>query len=738
MKRQIASQRCREYLGGLLKSCGLVAKGTRRLFLYAPRGTSAANAADESMQRIFYPRSVVVIGVSERPENLARLIIANLQAFGYKGRIYAVGTRKGTVQGIPIVSSLDEIPDGLDLAVILTPAATVPELMEACGRKGIHQVVVESGGFSEFSEEGRRLEQQLLEVAHRWNMRLVGPNCISVVNHEIGLCLPFAPISPTTARLGPASVVSQSGGVSVTYMDLLCQAGVGINKAVSIGNKADLDETDYLSYLLQDPGTQIICLYLESISDGRELLRLARSSTKPIIVHKANRGQASQHAAFSHTAALADDDRIVTAAFRQAGIFRSEDFRDSVAMAQGLSLPPVHGNNLVIISRSGGHAVIAADAAERYGFRLMPLPNEFLEQAGSLLRTDVITLANPIDLGVIFDFDLYARIVEECLRILSPDAVLLINTFSLVEAESAHRLAKRVEEIVKKSGRPIAFCVYSQGDEKQMTQHHTNLPVFAEIEDALRGLAASRDWNSRHTRPLETTLEARDAPPKKGTAQFLSEPGVLTADRALSLCEAYNVQIAPFETADSPDAAVQAADRLGYPVALKVLAAEHVHKSEVGGVALGLTDGAAIKREAEAMLGRVTHPAKLMVQRMVGGGLEMILGGKRDRTFGPVAMLGLGGIFVEAFDDVALRVAPLSRADAQEMVEEIRGKRLLEGFRGRPPLDREALIKAITSISTMLTENPGIAEIDVNPLLVLENGAVALDARVLINSKQVN
>jgi len=694
------------------------------------------------MEHIFYPRSLVVIGVSERPENLARIIIANLQTFGYKGQIYTVGKTKGMVQGIPIESSLDQIPNGLDLAVILTPAATVPELMESCGRKGIHNVVVETGGFSEFSETGRKLEEQLVEIAHRWDMHLVGPNCISVVNHEIGLCLPFVPISPTTARLGPASVVSQSGGVSVTYMDLLCNAAVGVDKAISIGNKTDLNETDYLNYLLQDPGTQIICLYLESISDGRELMRLARSSAKPIIVHKANRGQASERVAFSHTAALANDDRIVSAAFRQAGIFRSENFRESISMAQGFSLPPVRGNNLVIISRSGGHAVIAADAAEKYGFRLTPLPTEFIDRARSLLRTDVITLANPIDLGVIFDFDLYARIVEECLRILTPDAVLLINTFSLAEAERAHKLAKRVEEIVKESSRPIAFCVYSQGDAKQMTQHYTNLPIFAEIEDALQGLAASRDWDFQQKRAYETPSDITIASPRREATRFFSESGVLTADQALSLCQQYNIRIARFGVANSPDEAVAAAERVGYPVALKLLASEYAHKTDVGGVALGLADAATIRREAEAMLGRFTRPAKLMVQQMVGGGLEMILGGKRDHSFGPVAMMGLGGIFAEAFDDVTFRVVPLSRTDAQEMVNEVRAKRLLEGFRGKPPLDREALIKAVTSISDMLAEIPTIAEIDVNPLVVLEKGAVALDARILLrdenNEKQAN
>ena len=685
----------------------------------------------QSMHRIFYPDSIVVIGVSERPDNLARTIVANLCAFGYKGRLFAVGRRTGIVQGIPIAASLDQVPDELDLAVILTPAATVPDLMEACGRKRIRRVVIESGGFSEFSQEGRQLEQRLVEIARRWDMRFVGPNCISVINLENGVCLPFGDMSTGNARLGPASIVSQSGGVSLTYVDRLCMAGVGVDKAVSIGNKTDLNENDYLEYLLQDPGTKIVCAYLESIGDGRKLMDLARSSKKPIIVHKVNRGEASHRVALSHTAALADDDQIVSAAFRQVGIFRADDFRESVAIAQGLTLPPVRGKNLVVISRSGGHAVIAADAAERYGFQLAPLPDEFSERVRALFPADVIAVTNPIDLGVIFDFDMYAGIVEECLKMLSPDAVLLINTYTLAEAEGAHRLARRVEEIVRESGRPIAFCVYSQGNESQVVQQHTSLPVFAEIEDAIRGLAASRDWNRRQTRLTEGTDRALNV--SREEAQHpLTTSGVLTADQALALCQAYGIPVAPGEVANNPEEAVRAADRLGYPVALKALATQLVHKTDMGGVTLGLTDAAAVKHEAAAMLARIAHPARLLVQRMVSGGLEVILGGKRDRSFGPVVMFGLGGIYVEVFGDVAFRVAPLSRADAEEMIEEVRGKRLLEGVRGKPHVDRETLIKALLSLSRMLVENPRITEVDINPLLVLDHGAVAVDARAVV------
>jgi acetate---CoA ligase (ADP-forming) len=538
-------------------------------------------------------------------------------------------------------------------------------------------------------------------------------------------------MSSGNARLGAASVISQSGGVSLTYVDRLCAAGVGVDKAVSIGNKTDLNENDYLEYLLQDPGTKIVCLYLESIGDGRRLMDLARASRKPIIVHKVNRGEASHRVALSHTAALADDDQIVSAALRQVGIIRAEDFRESVAIAQGLTLPPVRGKRLVVISRSGGHAVIAADAAERYGFQLAPLPDEFTEHVRALFPADVIAVTNPIDLGVIFDFDMYAGIVEECLKMLSPDAVLLINTYTLAEAEGAHRLARRVEEIVRESGRPIAFCVYSQGNESQVVQQHTSLPVFAEIEDAIRGLAASRDWNLRQARLTETADGTVHAP-REEAQRVLTTSGVLTADQALALCQAYDIPVAPSEVANNPEEAVRAADRLGYPVALKALATQLVHKTDMGGVTLGLKDAAAVKREAAAMLARIASPARLLVQRMVSGGLEVILGGKRDRSFGPVVMFGLGGIYVEVFSDVAFRVAPLSRVDAEEMIEEVRGKRLLEGVRGKPPVDREALIKAVLSLSRMLVENPRITELDINPLLVLEHGAAAVDARAVV------
>jgi acetyltransferase len=687
------------------------------------------------MKRIFYPSSIVVIGVSDKPDNLARNILGNLRAFGYKGSLFAVGRREAVVHGIPVVTSLDKIPDGLDLAVILTPARLVPDLIETCGRKGILRAVIESGGFGEFSEEGRALEQRVVEVARRYGMRFVGPNCISVVNLENGVALPFAPLSPDDLRLGSASVIGQSGGVTVTYMHRLCLAGVGANKGISIGNKTDLDEADYLAYLLEDRGTEIVCLYLESISNGPRLLDLARGSRKPVVIHKANRSQASRSVAFSHTAALADDDRVVSAAFRQAGILRAETFRDLIAVAQGLALPPVRGDDLVVISRSGGHAVIAADAAERYGFRLEPLPEAFAAKVRHLFSADVIAPTNPLDLGTIYDFDLYARIVEGCLQALSPSAILLINTYGTEEAEGADRLAHRVDEIVHETRRPVAFVAYARAGEHEDLQAELRMPLFYEIEEALRGLAASRDrqaWLARQAETLPVSSRMRMA-----DVRGLLTDGIIPVDRALQLCDAYGFQIARSEVAGSPEEAAEMAAGIGFPVALKALATDLPHKSDAGGVALSLSDRASVEREGRRILGILAErfpgkPAGLLVQEMAEAGVEVIVGGRRDPTFGPVVMLGLGGVFVEVLEDVAVRVAPLTRSDAEEMIDELRSRRLLEGTRGHLPANRGAIVAALLRMSQLMTENRSLAEVEINPLIVTAQDAVAVDARALV------
>ena len=700
------------------------------------------------LNKIFYPDSVAVIGVSERPDNLAANIVANLVEFGYGGDIYAVGLRSGQVHTIPILESVEALPDGVDLAVILTPAETVPSLLDACGSKGIRRAVIESAGFSEFSEAGRELEERVCQVARRWGIRFVGPNCISVVNMENGLCLPFAGLDQRAIKRGPVSVLAQSGGVSVTYALMLSGVGLGVNKVVSMGNKTDLDEVDFLAFLLDDPGTEIVCLYLESMDQGRRLMELAASSPKPVIVHKANTGQASAQIAFSHTAALASDDRIVGAAMRQAGVARAASFDDGVALAQGFTLPPVRGNDLVVVSRSGGHAVVAADAAGDDGFRLAPVPGDFLAGVRSLFRADVIALTNPLDLGTLFDFDLYGRIVEECLRTIAPDALLLVHTYNPGEREASHRLARRVWELGRELDRPVALCAFTRREVMEQLRQETDGPVFTEIEAAVRALAASRD---RYNHPARLRpprlLSARLRPPSVSDQRphevegLLARDGVLTADAALGLCASFGVPTGEWAVVESVEGALVAAGAIGYPVAFKVLSPDVAHKSDVGGVVLDVGGPEALRREFAALMARMEERAPgarltgVLVQQMFAGGRELILGGKRDPSFGPVVMFGLGGVYAEVFGDVAFRLAPLGRQDAEEMMFEVQGSRLLRGVRGEPPADVDAVVEALLALSRLMVACPEVAEIDVNPLLVFEQGVAGVDARAVVKSQ---
>lgn len=687
------------------------------------------------MNQLFYPKSVVVIGVSERPDNLARNIVENLFEFKFNGEIFLVGRKESVLFGRKVLTSLDQLPDGIDVAVILTPAQTVPDLIEACGRRGIRWVIIETGGFREYSEEGADLEKMVLQTARKWGIRIVGPNGIGITNVDNGFVVPFVKLKRGPVGKGKLSILAQSGGVLLSYANHMISANVGLSKMVSMGNKLDLNEIDYLKYLIDDPQTEIIGLYLESLEHGRELMEIARSTSKPIIIHKANTGEGSHQIAKFHTAALANDDRVVDAALKQADIIRTKDFRSFVNAVKILSLPPCKGKNLVIISRSGGIGVVAADSAERHGFRLLPPDPKLQEQFHSLFRAKVIQPTNPLDLGDLFNFDLYTTILEQALRFPVVHGILFQHGATAEEKEPSRKFVQAVKDLSFKYQKPVALQYNTDEEELAYIKRALDYPIFTEPEDALTALAISRDYERRLTTlKEETPLYPVD---RNRAAQALQRAIGEQRDpllpEALEMLQAYGIPVADYQVVYKRDDLKRAIEKIGIPAAMKVISPEISHKSDVGGVVLHIDS----LKKAEEAYDRIMsidskNTAGILLQKMVSNGKEVILGAKRDPSFGPVILFGLGGIYVEVLKETSLRVAPINRSEAGEMVSELKGSAILKGVRGEKPSDIEAIIEMLLRLSQLMVDFSEIEGMDINPVMALEKGAVAVDARILL------
>ena len=680
---------------------------------------------------------MVVVGVSERPDNLARNIVENLFEFQFNGEIFLVGKKDGILFGRRICTSMEDLHEGIDVAVILTPASTVPGILESCGQKGIRWAIIETGGFREYSEEGAQLENEILQIARKWGIRIVGPNGIGLMNIHNGFVVPFVKLRRGPVSKGKISILAQSGGVLLAYANLLTSANVGLSKIVSMGNKMDLNEIDYLKYLIKDPQTEIIGLYLESLERGRELMDIARSTSKPIIIHKANTGEGSRHIAKLHTAALANDDRVVEAALRQADIIRTKDFRSFVNAVKILSLPPIKGKNLVIISRSGGIGVVAADSAERHGFHLLPPDKTLQERFHSFFRAKVIQPTNPLDLGDLFNFDLYTNILQQVLKFPMVDGILFMHGATAEEKEPSRRFVQAVKDLSIQYQKPVALQYNTDEEELAYIKRALDYPIFAEPEDALMALAVSRD----HYRKLNILKEKPTFfSVNRDQVEHLfqkarGEERDLLLPEAFEVLQAYGISVADYQVVQGKGDLQKAMEKLGKPVALKVVSPEISHKSDVGGVMLNLNDFSQAEKAYEKINSlNQRKVAGILVQKMVLDGKEIILGAKRDPSFGPVVLFGLGGIYVEILKETSLRVAPINRSEAEEMISELKATQILKGIRGERPLDIEALVENLLRLSQLMMDFPDIEGIDINPVKVLEKGAVALDARIVLKS----
>lgn len=681
------------------------------------------------MDKFFNARSVAVVGVSNSAKNLGRVMAYNLMEFRYQGSMYLVGPRGGAFLGHKIYPTIMDLPERVELATVLVPAAAVPEVLRQCGEEGIRRVVVQSAGFRELGEERLDLEKQILEIIERYQLRMIGPNCIGIMNRHNGLAVPFMPFK-AEARPGSVAIVSQSGGVGGTMVNVLAGEHIGFSKFASIGNKLNVNETDLLEYLGNDPETDTIYCYLEGIAQGRRLMEVAFRCSKPIVAHKSNCGESGAVIARSHSASLSTDDQVVAAAMKQCGIVRAREQHEALQMLKAVMLPPMPGNRLAVISRSGGHAVMAADAAEELGFSLPPYPEELIRQVQEHSRANVIAFHNPLDLGDLFDIPLYRSLVENTLRREDIDGVLFIHNYQgIFDAEDSRRLLASLAELMPNFAKPVAVCLFTMRGELDWNREAVNFPIFTDPRQALRALAWNRDRNRCRPRPFASERPGGVEPATVRSALTASEAGPVPPQKLAVILAAYGLPLISWKEATTEDDAVSAARSLGFPVVLKTANPEVLHKTDSGGVLLNLNDGAAVRLAYRDL--QVMGPS-VLIQKMSQSGLEWFVGGRQDQQFGPVVIVGLGGIYVEVFKETGLRIGPIDEQEAERMVDECRGAILLSGVRGEPPLDRQTLVDAIVRISWLLNDFPEIKELDLNPVRVFQRGCQVLDWRATL------
>lgn len=697
------------------------------------------------MDKIFYPASVVLVGVSEKTDNLAHNMANNFFRYNYHGDMYYLGRTEGELHERPIVTSVQELPANIDLAVILTPAATVPEFLDKLGEKGVHYAVIETAGFSEFSAEGAQIEQEIARIAEKWKIKIVGPNCVGVLCMESGVNSVFVNMDGKEIQAGNVSVISQSGGIFLTLVDFLTASGLGASKAVSVGNKLVLTEPDYISYFQQDAHTQTILLYLESIDHGRELVKLAQQGSKPVVIYKSNTSQASAEIAHSHTAALSNDDQLVSAAFKQFGVTRVNSFREMLLAAKGFSLPPVRGNKLVVLSRSGGHGIITVDCAHQFGFELPQIDEALLEMAKPFFRVNVIERQNPLDLGTVFNFDSYPILIEHAIQIMHPDAMLLIFNYRAETREKAREIALKIKLLSEQYQTPIALCYFTELEEIHRLERELNYPVYGEVLDAIQSLAYVRDRYQQNQQRAVYQQDWENAIIPKHARQIASQilsktnGNELQIDQVLQICEAYGLSTAPWGLAEGEQAALALAEKIGYPLVMKAAGAGSLHKTDVGGVVLNLTSKEAVSQAFRTIQqnlelhGYLLSP-RVLIQKMVKGGKEIIVGGKFDPSFGPFVLCGLGGIYAEVLRDVNMSLAPISPLEAYEMLSELHGVDYLRGVRGEKGVDLHKLAGLVSTISQLMADFEEIAELDLNPVLALSDAVLIVDARLLLRN----
>src|SRR5688572_8115593 len=700
-----------------------------------------ATSAQASLRRVLAPRSVAVIGASRERGTIGAEIFHNLLETGFNGTVYPVNRSAEVVQSVRAYASVTEINGPVDLAVIVVPAAHVVGAARECATKGVLGLVVISAGFAEAGAEGTKRQRELVSVCRDAGMRLVGPNCLGVINTDpaVRLNATFAPSYPPAGRIG---FLSQSGALGLAVIEHAAQRGLGLSSFVSVGNKADLSGNDLLAFWEKDQRTDLILLYLESFGNPRKFARIARrvGRTKPIVAVKSGRSVAGVRATSSHTGALvAASDVTTDALFRQTGVIRTGTLAELFDVSALLANQPLPaGGRVAILTNAGGPAILAADACEAAGLEVHPLSDQTRRRLAELLPPEA-SIGNPVDMIASAGADAYARAIGILAADDLVDALIVIFTPPLVTraADVASGIRTAVGALPRKIPILAVFLSVS-GVPAELSDNEVHIPSFAYPEDAARALAHALRYARWRSRPegvvpqLAVRSEEADAIVSRARARG---GGWLAPDEVAALFGCYGLPLVTTRVASTPEAAASAAADIAGPVALKVVAPTLVHKTDVGAVRLGLA-ARDVYEQARTMADAVREgghaPTGFVVQPMAPKGIELLLGVVQDPTFGPVIACGAGGVTAEVLKDVAVGVAPLTDRDARDMVRSLRTFPLLDGFRGAPKCDVSAIEDTLLRLSAMVERHPEIAELDANPLISRPDGALIVDARVRI------
>ena len=705
-----------------------------------------------NLDKIFNPQSVAIIGASDSEGSVGYAIVKNFTRLGYAGKVYFVNIRKAEILGTKAYPSVTAIPEPVDLAIIATPAKTVPDMVEECGKAGVKGAIIVSAGFKETGPEGKLLEQKILENARKYDIRIVGPNCIGIIRPRINLNATFVDKVP---KAGNIAFLSQSGALGSAILDWAIHENIGFSNFVSVGSMLDVDFGDLIDYFGTDPKTKSILMYIEGITDARKFMSAARhfARTKPIIVVKSGKFSESAKAAASHTGSLSGEDAIYDAAFKRAGVVRVEEIADLFNAAEVLGTQPLpKGPNLAIITNAGGPGVMTTDSLIGHGGKLAPISKKTLDSLNSVLPT-FWSHGNPIDVLGDAKADRYKAAVESCLNDPNVDGILVIFTQQAV-SESVE-IAKSIVELVKGKAYQnktilTSFMGYGAVQEANNILNANNIPTYSTPEQAVKTYMTMYEYQRNVELIYETPEEVlMDAPPKRPVNVIFKNAAlegreILTEDEAKRVLKYYNFPVVKTYVANNIEEAVHFSQTLGFPVVLKILSPQIVHKSDAGGVILNVHSPAEVREAFETLIQRATayNPnAQIIgvtVQPMIQKkGYEVILGGKYDPIFGPVVLFGMGGVGVELFKDYSMGLPPLNTTLIRRMMEETKIYKLLKGYRGSPPADIKKLDETILQFSQLLMDFPQIKEIDINPLLINEREAVVLDARIVINTEAV-